>query len=156
MKIIFALIAAALGSCAASAQSLWREYHTNLMMADIAASEVVAVVTINSVGDKDSTNAAGQKTRFFTFDGKPERTLKGTLPSEVRITFETTNIFSQLYVPDLPASYVCFLKQDRKNYASAISGAGLHPSKRGYFDWRSKFPSVEQLEGIVKKSLTQR
>ncbi len=160
MKIIIALIATAIGCCTASAQLLL-EYHTNLMTADIAASDVVAIIMINSVGDKDSTNAAGQKIRLFTFDGKPERALKGILPAEVRITFETTNIFSQLYVPDLPASYVCFLKRDGKNYTRAAPGAGLFPLNSkgrpgGHFDWRTKYPSVEELEGIVKKSLAQK
>ena len=127
---------------------------------DIAASDVVAIVMINSVGDQDSTNATGQKTRLFTFDGKPERALKGTLPAEVRITFETTNLFSQIYVPDLPASYVCFLKQDGKGYTHVAPGAGLLPLKQGgqggRFHWRSKYPSVEELESIVKKSLAQK
>jgi len=160
MKIILALMVTAIGCCTNSAQGRLLEYHTNLMTADIAASDVVAIIMINSVGDKEFTNAAGQKTRLFTFDGKPERTLKGTLSAEVRITFESTNIFSQIYVPVLPARYVCFLKQDGKNYIRAVPGAGLillNPrGQGGHFDWRSKYPSVEELESIVKKSLAQK
>ena len=161
MKTILTLIAvASLWNAASGQMPLLQERHTNQMMMDIAASDVVAIVMINSVGDQDSTNATGQKTRLFTFDGKPERALKGTLPAEVRITFETTNLFSQIYVPDLPASYVCFLKQDGKGYTHVAPGAGLLPLKQGgqggRFHWRSKYPSVEELESIVKKSLAQK
>src|SRR5205085_1614536 len=104
--------------------------------------------------------AAGQKTRLFTFDGNPERTLKGSLPAEVRVKFETTDIFSQIYVPDLPASYVCFLKQDGKIYTHILPGAGLLPLRQGgqggRFHWRSKYPGVEELESMAKKSLAQK
>ena len=136
------------------------ERHTNQMTADVAASDVVAIVMVNSITQIESTNAAGQKSLLFAFDGKPERALKDSLPAEVRVTVETTNLSSTVIMRDLPASYVCFLKQDGKNYTREIPLWSLLPLSRGgqggRFEWRTKFPSVEELESIVKKSLAQK
>lgn len=134
------------------------DYHTNQMVADIAASDVIAIVTVKAVSRIQTTNSTGQQTTTYTFDVSLERTLKGSLISEKQIVLRCSQPdfwIESVYRPygSLPMRSICFLKKEANEFAPAIRGFAfrqLMGETSGRFDWRSKYPSIEELESILK------
>jgi hypothetical protein len=129
MKVLIALL---LG-VALSGSSAPRTYYAGKAQM-IERSEVIAVVDVRRVGA--TSVRGGRWTYAQAADASVERTLKGTLPGQVRIHAQEDFICDR--VDFRPGRYLVFLKRDGRLLAGSNWYLSARPIRDGRVEWYAR------------------